>query len=297
MSTMPAAETARGAPGQRVLTCAEIWGGNRPIDDNIELPGWHGRVFSRPCGGGRGGDIHYISICNSGLLSHLCVADVAGHGAAVAMVSGEIHRLLRRYMHSFDERRVLTDLNRTLVEKELGGMTTAAAVTYFPPTSTVSVSSAGHPPAWLYRREQERWSLLMLESAQQRDRRPVDLPLGIDPETRFTRRKERVHPGDRLLLLTDGVLEAPGAGGDLYGQARLAEVLRAHSGASPAEMVDAILASVKAHTGGGSLAHDDLTLLLIEFAAGPRAFGIWHALRNRLRGRRPQPDGAGRPRA
>ncbi len=43
-----------GAPR---LVCAEVWGGNRPIDVPLKLPGIRGRVYSRPCAGGRGGEI------------------------------------------------------------------------------------------------------------------------------------------------------------------------------------------------------------------------------------------------
>jgi sigma-B regulation protein RsbU (phosphoserine phosphatase) len=287
--TTTSAVTAQPPPE---LVCAEIWGGNRPINSSIKLPGIRGKVFSRPCQGGRGGDIHYISICSSGLLSRLCLADVAGHGQAVAMVSGEIHRLLRRYMNNLDQRRVLSDLNRRLVDSGLGTMTTAAAVSYFPPIRMLSVSYAGHPPAWLYRRQEDHWFRLPPRSAGRRDRRPVDLPLAVDLRTSFTRRKLRVHYGDRVLLVTDGVLEAPAPDGELYGEARLERLLDEKRRTEPGELADAIVASVVEHTRDPGLRHDDLTLLVVEFAAGPRAFGIWQLLKNRLRPpRRPAPIG------
>ena len=44
------------------LVCAEVWGGNRPIHAPIDMPGLRGAIYSRPCCGGRGGDIHYVAI-------------------------------------------------------------------------------------------------------------------------------------------------------------------------------------------------------------------------------------------
>lgn len=286
MPTSNAASVALPAAREKArrFECAEVWGGNRPIDDAIELPGLRGRVFSRPSAGGRGGDIHYISICGSGLISRLCLADVAGHGETVGAVSAEIHRLLRRYMNNLDQRRVLSDLNKRLETSRLAVMTTAAAVSYFPPSRTLSVSYAGHPPAWLYRQAEERWTRLLLESAERRERRLVDLPLAIDRETSFTRRTLRANVGDRLLVLTDGILEAPAPGGDLYGEGRLEALLYQQRHADTNALSNAVIAAVVVHTEDAALSHDDVTLLLIEFVRGPRSFGMWHALKNRLCG-------------
>ena len=264
------------------FVCAEVWGGNRPIDGPISLPGVRGHIFSRPCVGGRGGDIHYISICGSGLLSRMCLADVAGHGAAVARVGGEIHALLRRYMNNLDQRRVLSDLNRRLEAGGKGPMTTAVTFTYFPPTRTLSLSFAGHPPPWLYARREERWTRLRPASAGQPGRKLVDLPLAIDPQTTFTRRKLRVVAGDRLLAVTDGVLEAPSPTGVLFGEERLEALLHEQRGARVDELAGAVIAAVRAHTGPRGLTHDDVTLLLVEFVRGPRAMGVWQVIRNRL---------------
>lgn len=262
--------------------CDEVWGGNRPIDSAFELPGIHGRLFSRPCGGGQGGDIHYTSICGSGLISRLCLADVAGHGEAVARVSDSIHKLLRRYMNSLDQRRVLGELNRQLVAADLTGMATAVAVSYFPPVRTLSISYAGHPPAWFYRAQEKRWEPLLPLSRVREIPGAVDLPLAVDAETAFTRVKLKVRPRDRLLILTDGVLEAPGPGGELFGEQRVADVLAAGDGQPVSATVDRLLAALAEFTGDARLAHDDVTMLMMEIVPGPKAFGIWHGLKRRL---------------
>lgn len=263
------------------LVCAEIWGGNHEIDAPIRLPGIHGRVFSLPAAGGRGGDIHYVSICSSGLLSRFCLADVAGHGEPVAQVSAEIHRLLRRFMNHHDERRVLTELNRRLEGTELERMTTAAAVSYLPPLRMLTVSYAGHPPAWFYSAAEQRWSRLL---AEVREDGRVGLPLAVLREAAFSRRKLRVRPGDRLVLVTDGVLEAPSPEGVLFGDDRLDRLLGERAGEPIERLVAAIIESLRAYTGDPQLEHDDVTVLAVEFQKGPPAMGLGTLLRNRLFG-------------
>ena len=278
MTMDSAAATARPTNSLQ-LVCSEVWGGNRPIQNPIELPGLRGHLYSKPCDGGRGGDVHYLSVCGSGLLSRVCVADVAGHGETIAKVSGEIHGLLRRYMNQPDQRRVLGDLNRRLEQSDSPAMTTAAALTYYPPNRSLSISYAGHPPAWVYRAATGRWNQLVIRATSAG---LVDMPLAVSPETTYSRHQERVALGDRLLLITDGILEAPAPGGELYGEERLSKVLNANTGDSPVRMVDRIRSELIEFTGDAALRHDDVTMLLIEFVAGPSGPAPWLAIRNRI---------------
>jgi sigma-B regulation protein RsbU (phosphoserine phosphatase) len=266
--------------------CAEVWGGNRPINTAINLAGVRGQVYSQPCDGGRGGDVHYVSICGSGLTSRFCLADVAGHGEKVARVSDELHNLLVRFMNDADQRRVLSALNGRLSKRDDQVLTTAVTATYFPPFRRLSISYAGHPPGWIYRVHDERWSRLMLPSAALRTKELVDLPLAVEPATVFTRRNVRVRPGDRLVVVTDGVLEAPAPNGELFGEERLQALLE-HSRATPIEdLPSEILAAVMAHTQTDTLRHDDVTMMALEIVPGPKGLGVWHMLKTQWQHRR-----------
>jgi sigma-B regulation protein RsbU (phosphoserine phosphatase) len=283
---MPTWETVTGTPRRLTtplqLVCSEVWGGNRLIDAPVELPGVRGKIYSRPCAGGRGGDVHYLSVCNSGLISHMCVADVVGHGAAVATVSGEIHGLLRRYIDSLDQRKILRKLNHRLVQVGLKALTTAAAVTYFPPRRRLSISYAGHPPAWFYRQTEGRWGQVTADAEGRYRDQAVNLPLALDTDTAFTRETFKVSYGDRLLLLTDGVLETPSRRDQLFGDERLKDLLNEHRKASAAEIAEATTAALFAWGGDGGLSHDDVTLLVVEFVPGLPGPAIWHVIKNRI---------------
>jgi serine phosphatase RsbU (regulator of sigma subunit) len=262
------------------LVCSEVWGGNRSIDVPIELPGLRGQLYSQAASGGYGGDVHCMSVCGSGLVARMCLADVVGHGEEVAAVGDEMHDLLRRNLNALDQRRILHKLNRVLESQQLGRMTTAAMLTYFPPTRAISVSYAGHPPAWLFRKADNAWSRLTVERKQKA--MFVDVPLAVDSSTIFNRRKLRVATGDRLVIVTDGVLEAPDPQNTLFGVERLEQVLAENRALPPSELTGAIIRALQAHADNPQLDHDDLTMLVIDFLEPPKTPALWQMLKNRL---------------
>ena len=50
---------------------------------------------------------------------------------------------------------------------------------------------------------------------------PGGLPLGVIPNVQYEERRLYLHPGDRLLLTSDGVVEARQPSGELFGFDRL----------------------------------------------------------------------------
>ncbi len=279
----PAGAKGRVRESQPVrLVCSEIWGGNQPILTPIELPGVRGMLFSHACDGGRGGDVHYLSVCGTGLLSRMCLADVVGHGETVAAVSGEMHTHLRRCMNTPDQRRVLRKLNRRLERLGLKAMTTAALATYYAPTRRLTVSYAGHPPGWLYRRSQRRWSRLALDQPAEETGSMTDMPLAVWDDVSYSRKAVRVAEGDQLILLTDGVLEALDADGRQLGDDRIGALLEQHSQASCDQIMEAVLTSLCEHVGNCELSHDDVSLLVVEFGPGPSSPALWMAVKHRI---------------
>ena len=52
------------------LSCSEVWGGNREIFRSVQLPSVTAWVASVPLNEGeRGGDLHYMSVCDHDLIS------------------------------------------------------------------------------------------------------------------------------------------------------------------------------------------------------------------------------------
>jgi len=142
----------------------------------------------------------------------------------------------------------------------LAAVSTLAVVQFYRRKSQLYVSYAGHPPALVYRRNVGRW-----EPAEVQDPPGLsNLPIGVSDQTRYRQQSGPLASGDRILLYTDGVIEAPGiADQSLFGMARLFEIANSQCESSLNELKDAIVHAVRAHT-GGRLDHDDVTLLAIE---------------------------------
>lgn len=263
------------------FACGEVRGGNGTIHTQVALPGLSGVLYSRPCAGATGGDIHYLSVCGSGLMARVCLADVAGHGSTVAAIGAEMHSHLRRSVDVIDEREVLGRLNRRLNEIGAGVMTTAVLATYYPPRGRLTVSYAGHPRGWLFRADSGAWSPLVVPLPPPPTPSFVDLPIGIGFTPTYTRHRFRVSPGDRLLLITDGVLETASPD-DTPFDAPCIEALLARESGSCEEVARSLLDALHRHAQSDDLAHDDVTFLLAEFVPGPPGPALWHVFKHRL---------------
>lgn len=287
---IPATESSSAEPLR--LVCSEVWGGNRPIHRAVELPGIQGILFSQPCEGGRGGDVHYMSVCGAGILSRMCLADVVGHGEAVAAISDQMHAHMRRSMNTPDQRRVLGDLNTRLEQLGFKAMTTAAALTYYTPTRNLAVSYAGHPPGWIFSKADRRWTRLELDPLPETAHPLTNGPLAIEPQVPFTRKSFKMQIGNRMVLVTDGVLEAPNASGELFGDDRMQRVLDENRGGDCAMIGEAILSALAEHRGDSRLDHDDVTFLVAEIVPGPSGPAFWNAVKNLITRPRGNSDAA-----
>jgi sigma-B regulation protein RsbU (phosphoserine phosphatase) len=156
--------------------------------------------------------------------------------------------------------RILSEINELAHQHGLKAMTTAAVVAHDRARGEFRISYAGHPPFLLKRAKEQSWSLATLEEGGGPN---TDLPLAIAPGTVYREQILSANSGDRLLIYTDGVIEAPDAEGNLFGTKRLCDVVGANTDASLPELKAAVLRALGEHV-GHSMTHDDVTLIVIE---------------------------------
>lgn len=144
-----------------------------------------------------GGDFYHVeSTSDGGLL--VVIGDVAGKGLKAAMnVSMLVGALRRTYEKS--PAKILESLNRVLVGSE--SFTTCQAA-WFSTNGELVIANAGHLPPYLNSQEVAL---------------PGGLPLGVLNEITYEEVRLYLHPGDRILLLSDGVVEARQSSGELFG--------------------------------------------------------------------------------
>ncbi len=117
------------------------------IEQDIRSAGLQAWVFSHPYQGNRqGGDIHYLSLCVGGIVTRIVLADVSGHGDRVARTSKVLLNLLRKFMNTKKQDRLVTELNRHFTETDdKDGFATAIVATYLSHKSMLLLTNAGHP--------------------------------------------------------------------------------------------------------------------------------------------------------
>ncbi|MDX1503620.1 MAG: SpoIIE family protein phosphatase, partial [Thermoanaerobaculia bacterium] len=90
------------------------------------------------------------------------------------------------------------------------------------------------------------------------------LPLGGLERSRYEERRLRLMPGDVLVFFSDGIEECRGAGGETFGERRLAEVLLDLAG-SPAQAIARGIVDASARF-AAKAAEDDRTLVVVRVA-------------------------------
>jgi len=260
----------KSAPGMRLteaareLRCMEIWGGNSDIEERLQLPGIDAWVCATAHGDTRsGGDVHYVSTCGSGSIVRFAVADVAGHGEAVADLGARLRALMRKYINTLDQSRFARELNGELAGTARGGrFATALLTTLHVHSRRLLVCNAGHPRPLRYRHASARWELLDI-LADEDPAAAGNLPLGVAAPTPYAQTALDLEAGDLLVLYTDALIDTPAADGARLGEHGL---LRLATGLPRGDAVmtgRALVAAVDALRGLEPLA-DDRTVVVLQ---------------------------------
>jgi serine phosphatase RsbU (regulator of sigma subunit) len=164
--------------------------------EKIKTPGFEVDSIYEPANEVGGDFFHVQPTADGGLL--IVVGDVAGKGLKAAMNVSMLMGALRS-IHDPSPARILESLNRVLTGSE--SFTTCQAA-LFGANGELVVANAGHLPPYLNSQE------VVL---------PGGLPLGVLPEVSYEEVRLYLHPGDRVLMLSDGVVEARQPSGELFG--------------------------------------------------------------------------------
>ena len=135
------------------------------------------------------------------------VGDVSGKGLPAALAVSAIMGALRA-MPELPPQWVLGALNRGLCGNLREGFVTCCAV-HVTPEGVMTVANAGHLSPYRNGKEFETEG---------------GLPLGLSPDVEYAEATAKLEPGDRLMLLSDGVVEARAKSGELLGFERTAEM-------------------------------------------------------------------------
>jgi hypothetical protein len=155
-----------------------------------------------------GGDFFQVLEPQTGSIL-IVFGDVAGKGLPAAMLVAMLVGAIRtRAQETGDPAKILDALNDRLCGNTRGGFATCIAV-HISSAGAVYMANAGHLVPYLNGKE------IGLDGA---------LPLGVTAEIEFVAASFSLQPGDRLTIVSDGVVEATNGQRELFGFDRLREI-------------------------------------------------------------------------
>jgi len=188
----------------------------------------------------------------------LCVADVAGKGLPAALVMANMQATLRALLGRAGSLPALAGLasellyGATATEKYV----TAALAELTPSTGRIRFVGAGHLDNVILRAD---GAIVPLAS--------TGVPLGLLPPGQpYDETHQLLHPGDALVLFSDGVTDARDADGEEFGEDRVVQILRDAAAQPAAAIIDGLFAAIDGFV-GGTPQFDDITVLVASRTA------------------------------
>lgn len=199
-----------------------------------------------------GGDCYDLWQLTDGRLAML-LADAAGHGMAAAMVVAQVRSLVRALANPTQSpAEVLNKVNARLSEDLSPNRFVTAVLAYLSPDGKVEMASAGHGPILVCPSDHsvfEQWNA-------------SGLPLVVDSEPSVQNYPIfHLQPHGQIVLMSDGIFEAPSRSGELFGTERIQAVLGSQVGQSAHQQIMHLRHSVHTWSGGKTL-KDDQTVII-----------------------------------
>ncbi|HWN91149.1 MAG TPA: PP2C family protein-serine/threonine phosphatase, partial [Verrucomicrobiae bacterium] len=199
-----------------------------------------------------GGD--FFDIFPMGERIGVAVGDVSGKGIPAALLMVMVRTLLREIARGLSEpSEVLTRLNASLCRDMPPSMFVTLVLGVLSPghVGRIALASGGHPEP-----------LLMRAAGIPAPVRVGGMILGVFEETGFEQVEIDLESGDSLVLLTDGLIEAPESGGKRPGLPRVLDALVRARELTAQRQAEALTADVLER--GAARVHDDMTTFVLK---------------------------------
>jgi sigma-B regulation protein RsbU (phosphoserine phosphatase) len=188
------------------------------------------------------------------------IADVAGKGIGAALLTTMLQGALTGMTLGTDPARVIQHINDFLCQHAEVGKYATLFFGMLDREGNLDYLNAGHPSPLLLR--DGEISEIFTQGSY---------PVGLIPTASYVAVRERLQPGDTLVLFSDGVTEAADPQQQMYGVPRLSEALAGLQKDAPLEQLQKrVVDSVEKFARGADQA-DDITLLFIRYHAASQA--------------------------
>ncbi|WP_287185796.1 PP2C family protein-serine/threonine phosphatase [Rhodovulum sp.] len=224
-------------------------------------------LLLRPCGH-VGGDLVGFFPAGDGQVGLFSV-DVSGHGISSAMITARLAGLLSSAsaeqnialesdadgaIHVRPPEEVVEHLNRLFHEElETEHYLTILLAVVSLDSGVMRFVQAGHPYPAIQRADGR---VEFIGSG--------GLPVGLIPGARYEVDEARLHPGDRILMASDGITECPSPSGDQLGDEGLCALMARNAAMRGESFLEVVMTELIAFAGSPDLP-DDVSAVLFEF--------------------------------
>jgi len=209
------------------------WSARLAPDDLPTMAGFEIAQIYEPGTGAMAGDFYDLFPNGPDRLVAV-IGDVGGHGIEPSITAFQVKYLLRVFLRQYrDPAQAIEELNVVMsAQGRPDELVSLCAVVFDQAAGTLRFASAGHPPAWVW------------HDGEVRPLRATGPLLTLDPRGAYFSREVPLDAGDVLLLYTDGLSEAR-AGDQLFGEDRIAQLLRRDPGDDLAAMCKTLLEAAR----------------------------------------------------
>ncbi len=178
------------------------------------------------------------------------LADVSGKGVSAALLASILQGMVYSQLISGMPLVEIVDaVNRFFTYKHIGEKYATMIITRLRSDGDLEYVNCGHvPPVWICGNE-------VLRPAH------GNLPVGLIADATYSSDRCQLRPGDRMILVTDGVTEAENARGDMFDSERLERV------AGKSRSMEDLFTAVADFCGGTPL-NDDCTVVELSYTGG-----------------------------
>jgi serine phosphatase RsbU (regulator of sigma subunit) len=221
-----------------------------------QLEGWQVSPFYRPARE-VGGDFYDFHLLSEGRLG-LAMGDATGKGVPAALVMSTTCGMLQAVSQTLDffssPSEVLERVNETLFSRIPPNMFVTCFYAILDPKSGhLRYANAGHDLPYVRRYGSDAEEL-----------RARGMPLGLMPGMSYEEKEITLDAGEAALFYSDGLVEAHGPKGEMFGFPRLRALVGEHGGE---RLLDLLLERLYSFVGEGWEQEDDITLLTLRRSA------------------------------
>ncbi len=215
-----------------------------PIIKNLDIAGYL-RTSTEV-----GGDYYDFFEHSDGSLFAIC-GDATGHGTPSGMLVS-VTKAGIIGLSQMSPKDMLHELNRVVKKVDLGILRMSLNIALIK-ENQLTLSSAGMPPYYIYRAATGTTEEIQISG----------LPLGSFNDVYFDQIDTTFNPGDILLIISDGLPEAPNLTGDLFDYQKLQDLITTYGKKSAQEVIDQLMVEADAWL-SGKHNPDDITLVVIK---------------------------------